>query len=432
MVNNSSNKRALFAFIVILTIFLFLADFLVIYHQRHRSIEDYKVHSTHEVILLGNLISESLARNDYANIERFIKEWGAGYKQIIEISIFTANNFALASYERPDIISVHFLPIRKTFAYGDGKSFTIEIIKDSTLIYQDIAKLTNRLIIFSLIFVLAMGILMWRTLQITAINPLQREIKERLKAEEKLHEYTNELKVARDEALQASRHKSEFLANMSHELRTPLNSIIGFTSIVKDGLAGPVNNEQKKQLKLVYNSSEHLLGLINSILDLAKVEAGKYEVNKTSFDLNLLLQELNSTLNPQADEKSLVLEIQANCLSKEIYTDKNMLLQILLNLISNAIKFTEEGSITLNCQEQGNNLIIQVIDTGIGISADCLEEIFEAFRQVDASTSRRYEGTGLGLSISQHFALMLGGGLQVESEEGKGTTFTLTLPVNHE
>ena len=429
MVNHSSNKKALFAFIVVLTLFLFLADFLVIYDQRHRAIKDFKEHSVHEVKLLGGLIKESLIRNDYAAIEQFINEWGNDYKQVIEISIFTANNFLLAKYERAEIISAHLLPLEETFSYGDNKHFTVEIIKDSTLIYQDIERLANRLVLGSLLFVLILGVLMWKTLQITAIKPLQREIDERLKAEEKLQKYTHELMVARDDALQASRHKSEFMANMSHELRTPLNSIIGFTSIVKDGLAGPVNDEQRKQLELVYRSSEHLLGLINSILNLAKVESGKYETEKTSFNLNHLLEELSSTLKPLADEKSLGLEIQLDCLSDEIYSDRSMLLQILLNLTSNAIKFTEKGSITLHCQQQDNNLVIKVIDTGIGISSDFIEEIFDAFKQVDSSTTRNYEGTGLGLSISQHFSLMLGGDLYVESKEGKGTTFTLTIPV---
>ena len=430
MVNHISNKKALFAFVVILTAFLLLADFLVIYDQRNRAINEFKNHSNHEVKLLGSMIKESLTRNDYASIEHFINEWGADYNEIIEISISTTNDFLLAKYERPEIISAYVFPINETFSYGDGKYFTIDLTKDGTLIYQDIDDLTNNLILSSLLFVFVMGILMWRTLQVTAINPLQREINERLKAEEKLKEYADELVLTRDEALQTSRQKSDFMANMSHELRTPLNSIIGFTSIVKEGLAGPVNDEQRKQLELVYKSSEHLLGIINSILNLAKVEAGKHETNKTSFNINHLLEELSSSLKPLADKKSLDLKVLIVCLFDEIYTDCNMLLQILLNLTSNAIKFTEKGSITLDCQEKNNNLVIKVIDTGIGIPADFLSQIFDAFKQADSSITRSYEGTGLGLSISQHYSLILGGDLFVKSEEGKGTTFTLIIPVS--
>ena len=423
MVNKLSNKRALFAFIFILTFFLFLADFLVITTQRQHLLENFNDHSKHEAILLGNAIKESLLKNDYANVERFINEWGVGYNEIIEISVQTKNGFQLVSYERPEIISAHILPIELAFSYGEDKTFTISMIKDGTLIYEGISQLSNRLIISSILFVLILGMLMWKTLEVTAIHPLQKEINRREKVEK-------ELKSARDEAVDASRHKSEFLANMSHELRTPLNSIIGFTSIVKDGLAGPVTDEQKNQLEMSYKSANHLLGLINSVLDLAKVEAGKYETVKTEFDLKPFLVDLCSTLKPLADEKSLGFDIQFDCSSHNIHTDKNMLSQILINLLSNAIKFTEQGSISLTCQRNNKELIIKVKDTGIGISEEFIEEIFEAFKQADSSVTRKYEGTGLGLSISNHFSLMLGGYLDVKSEEGKGSTFSLVLPVD--
>lgn len=422
MVKYPSKNRALAAFIILLTLFLFMADFLVIYHQEKHSLDEYNQHISHEAILLGDLISESLLRNDYANIERFINEWGKDYKQLMHVSIITENNFVLASYNRSNKSSKHMLTIEKEVTYANNKTFTIKIIKDSSDIYNKISSLTNRLILSSILFVLTLGIFMWKTLDITAIQPLRREINERIRAE-------NELKIARDEALQASRHKSEFLANMSHELRTPLNSIIGFTSIVKEGLAGPVSEEQKKQLELVYTSSEHLLGLINSILDLAKVEAGKYEAVKANFNLNQLLEEVSSILKPLADDKFLDFEIITDCKIDKIYTDRNMLSQILINLLSNAIKFTEKGTISLDCQVSKNNLIIRVIDSGIGIAPESLEEIFDAFKQADSSTTRRYQGTGLGLSISQHFSLMLGGKLDVESQVGTGSIFTVTLPV---
>lgn len=422
MVKYPSNKRALIAFIVLLSLFLLLADSLVIYHQRNHSLDEYKLHSTHEIVLLGNLISDSLTRNDYANIERFINDWGTDYKDIIYVSITTNNNFILASYNRGDLGSTYSITIEQPFSYANSKSFTLKVIKDNTAIYNEIISLTKQLILSSILFVLILGIMMWKTLSVTAIKPLRNEIKERIRTE-------NELKIARDEALRASRHKSEFLANMSHELRTPLNSIIGFTAIVKEGMAGPVNDEQKKQLGLVYTSSEHLLGLINSILDLAKVEAGKYEADKTSFNLEKLLKEIRAVLKPLADEKSLTFKIVLNCVTEDIYTDRNMLSQILINLLSNAIKFTNKGSVTLDCEKMNQNLIIKVIDTGIGISPDIVEEIFDAFKQADSSSTRRYEGTGLGLSISQHFSLMLGGELDVKSEQGKGSTFTLTIPI---
>ena len=176
MVTKLSNKRALFAFIFILTFFLFLADFLVITTQRQHLLENYGIHSTHETTLLGNAIKESLLKNDYANVERFINDWGTGYDEVIEISIQTKNGFQLASYERSEIISAHILPIEQTFTYGDDKFFTINLVKDGTLIHESINQLSNRLIISSILFVLILGMLMWKTLETTAIRPLRKEI----------------------------------------------------------------------------------------------------------------------------------------------------------------------------------------------------------------------------------------------------------------
>lgn len=418
----ASSKRALLVFVAILTVFLFLADLLVVGTQRQYLLADYEKHSSHEIELLGTSIKESLIRNDYANVERFIYQWGIDYHEVIEISVLTGNGFVLASYKRADNSKGHHLPLEQVFSYGGDNTFTIKLDKDSTQIYKSITQLSNQLILSSILFVLFFGTLMWKTFTTIAIRPLEAEILQRKKVE-------NDLKYARDQALAASRHKSEFLANMSHELRTPLNSIIGFTSIVKDGLAGDVNEEQQHQLDMVYTSARHLLGLINSVLDLAKVEAGKYEINKSSFNLQSFLEELRATLKPLADEKSLDFEIQIDCISDNIHTDRNMLSQILINLLSNAIKFTDQGSISLNCLEKNGELLIKVIDTGIGISEDFIDEVFDAFKQEDSSVTRKYEGTGLGLSISQHFSLMLGGYLEVESKEGKGSTFTLMIPV---
>ena len=269
---------------------------------------------------------------------------------------------------------------------------------------------------------------------------LLRDVTEKVKADNELRQYrehlevlvsdrTRELQQAKDEALEATRTKSEFLANMSHELRTPLNSIIGFSGIVKDGIAGPVNEEQAKQLTMVYNSARHLLDLINDILDLSKVEAGKMEVNKEEINFHDIIKDVCGLMKPQIEEKNLELKVLLNDAPEYYLTDGKMLRQVLLNLLSNAIKFTYEGSVELRCNIYQSLLQVEITDTGIGIDANSIDHVFDSFKQIDAGDNRLNEGTGLGLSICREFIELLGGYLTVKSEVGRGSVFTIQLPI---
>ena len=247
--------------------------------------------------------------------------------------------------------------------------------------------------------------------------------------QELVEERTRDLVLARDEALAATRTKSEFLANMSHELRTPLNSIIGFTGLVKDGIAGPVNEEQKNQLGMVYDSSTHLLGLINDILDLSKVEAGKHELVIEQIFLVPLCEEVIALLQPQADAKAIVLQLETAMAPEKIDTDRGKLRQVLVNLVGNAIKFTEQGAVTLRCRQHGKQVVLEVSDSGIGIDQAHHEKIFDAFRQVDQSDTRKQQGTGLGLAICEKYIALMGGRISLQSAPGEGSTFRVELPL---
>jgi signal transduction histidine kinase len=227
----------------------------------------------------------------------------------------------------------------------------------------------------------------------------------------------------------ASKHKSQFLANVSHELRTPLNSIIGFTRIVLRRTEGKLENLQKENLQKVLISAEHLLNLINGLLDLAKIEAGRMEVYAETFKLEEIVRVATATVEPMLRNGNvrLVTEIAANL--PPIKTDRDKLKQVVLNLLSNSAKFTEKGEIKVAAWTDNGSMKLAVSDTGIGMTREALNYIFEEFRQVDMSTTRKYGGTGLGLAIVKRLTNLLGGDIAVESEEGRGTKFTVTLPL---
>jgi PAS domain S-box-containing protein len=246
-----------------------------------------------------------------------------------------------------------------------------------------------------------------------------------------LYHDISELQEARREAEAANQAKSDFLARMSHELRTPLNAIIGFTRIVKRKGSDVLPEKQIENLDKVLISADHLLELINDILDLSKIEAGRMDVKPLSFDINPLVDLCLSTTQPlvDLDQVSFKKEIEADI--SPLYTDQQKLKQILLNLLGNAAKFTPAGKITVNVSCFNDSMVLSVIDTGIGIPNEALERIFEAFQQADTSTTREYGGTGLGLTISHRLANLLGGNLTASSKQGEGSIFTLTIPMNY-
>ena len=235
------------------------------------------------------------------------------------------------------------------------------------------------------------------------------------------------LELTRDQALKANQTKSTFLANMSHELRTPLNSIIGFSEILGRGMSGPVNEEQQKQLDIILTNARSLLALINNVLDLSKVESGKVDVEIAEIDTAALLTNLEETFLPLANEKNLQFVTRNHYQGETIHSDYEKLRQILVNLIANAIKFTNSGRVTVEYLAHLEYFCFRVTDTGIGISREKMRNIFDDFYQVEGSSSRNYEGTGLGLAISQRFAELLGGFISVESNQGSGSVFSLYI-----
>jgi hypothetical protein len=262
-------------------------------------------------------------------------------------------------------------------------------------------------------------------------DKLDREVTLRKKAEEDVKKYAEQLEQANVHLQEVDRLKSVFLASMSHELRTPLNSIIGFTGIILQGMAGEVNEEQRKQLTMAKNSASHLLNLINDILDISKIEAGKVELSLGEFSLDGVVREVVETLSPMASEKGLELltEVPEGV---TLFSDRRRVTQVLINLVNNAVKFTDQGSVKIKARVPGDdNVEVRVIDTGVGIKKEDTDKLFQPFQQIDVSLTKKHEGSGLGLHLTKKLADLLRGDISAKSEYGRGSEFTLTMPLRY-
>jgi PAS domain S-box-containing protein len=259
------------------------------------------------------------------------------------------------------------------------------------------------------------------------------DISKRQQLQKDLINQRDTLKIRAQELTAANKTKTEFLANMSHELRTPLNSIIGFSEILHDLTFGPLNEKQLKYISNVLTSGNHLLTLINDILDLSKVEAGKMELVYDEFVVSTVINEIKTLVISIASKKNIMINVITYEKLITIHADGGKFKQILFNLMSNAIKFSPNGgSVTIDAKCINDMVQIAITDTGIGISKEDQKKLFQPFVQVDASTSRQFEGTGLGLALVKRFVGLHGGKVWIESEPGKGSTFTFTIPIQPE
>ncbi len=271
----------------------------------------------------------------------------------------------------------------------------------------------------------------------TSIDSLNREIVERKQAEQVLEEKNQQFQAQSEELREKSRSlelasqaKSEFLSSMSHELRTPLNAVIGFSELMIDEVPGEVNEEQRQCLDDILSSGHHLLELINDVLDLSKVEAGKMEFRAEELELSEVIHEVTQTVSPLVNKAGNSLEIDIADELPLVYADKSRLRQVLLNLLSNAIKFTPKGgNIGIEAHQEGDYCQVSVSDNGLGIKTEDLERVFEVFVQAETLTEKKQEGTGLGLPLTKQFVEKMGGKIWLESEYGKGSCFSFTIPL---
>jgi signal transduction histidine kinase len=249
------------------------------------------------------------------------------------------------------------------------------------------------------------------------------------KAREEAEAAKVEADEARAEAESANGAKSDFLAVMSHELRTPLSAIMGYQELLADGITGPINEQQAQQLGRIKASARHLLSLIDEILTFTRIDAGREQVSIERASLATLLEPAAEVVEPLARARGLHIEVNLPRDPVVVETDPVKVRQMIVNLLSNAVKFTDRGRIILSGEQRGDQLVITVQDTGIGISEEHFERVFEPFWQVEQTVTRRAGGTGLGLTVTRRLALLLGGDVSVTSSPGKGATFTICLPM---
>jgi signal transduction histidine kinase len=335
--------------------------------------------------------------------------------------------------------------VQERFVNGRGRQWQAEIralVEDmqrteDTLLVQRSAS-TQTASLYSHLAI-TLGTLCALLITIASFVIIRSDIARRAEAENALRTANAKLALATQRAQHADSSKSAFLATMSHELRTPLNSIIGFSGVLLQELAGPLNAEQKKQLGMVRDSSRHLLALVNDVLDISKVEAGQLRIQRQSFNIREAIDHSVALVASLASKKGLSVEIHIAPDLGQIISDRRRIEQVLINLLNNAIKFTERGGVTLRADALDDYpatssaatlpaIRIRISDTGIGIEDADLAELFQPFRQIENGLARQHEGTGLGLAISQRLLGLMGGHIDVISKKNEGSTFTVFIP----
>jgi signal transduction histidine kinase len=266
------------------------------------------------------------------------------------------------------------------------------------------------------------------TLKLRKIKPRTRRSPSVADVRKQLEIRTAELQETKRQLSEASQHKSQFLANMSHELRTPLNAIIGYTELVLDGIYGATPERAQAVLKRIESNGRHLLGLINDVLDFSKMEIGQYKLSVSDYSMKAVVENVFSAVEPLAAKKNLKLRVDVPPDIPAGRGDERKLTQVLLNLVGNAIKFTDAGQVTIKVAPANGSFSVAVHDTGPGIPPANQEKVFEEFHQADNSITKAKGGAGLGLAISRRIVEMHGGRLWVESSPGNGSVFTFTIP----
>ena len=423
-------------------------------------VSQYRTQQEHMVSVLGDGLLEAILRGDlaqtYATLDKVVEE----HKDWIQLKVWDANGQLLYPLEISKVEdSPSYVTVIHDHYYGSQLLIKLKLVADAhdSVVLQQ-AKVNELRWLFLSVFAIAISFsmllehrvvrrplaqLMEAAIRISEMDFSARlpkakrdEVGQLVKAFDlmryNLQSHQEKLRQARDQALEATRVKSEFLARMSHELRTPLNAIIGYCELMEDELASEGLRIGVRDLKKIECAGHHLLTLINDILDLAKIEAGKMELHVTRFSLNALIDDVVDTIKPLAEKKRNTINVTLSPAVDLVVSDQVKVKQILFNLLSNACKFTAEGNIAVSVsasQQNGQTYFkVEVRDSGIGIEKEKLGMLFNAFTQIDSSYNRKYDGTGLGLALSRQLCQLMQGDIVVNSQPNNGSIFTFWLP----
>jgi signal transduction histidine kinase len=450
-----------------LPILLLWAGLFLVFHYywlpsfMQRDVEHHKQEQAEKIDILANGLTEAVLKGDMAIINATLDNVLAKHDDWVRIILQDKDNKIIYPADlKPTLLTDTQYSTSYNHVHNGTHFLTINLIADTKFLIEEQKALAREFdIVFMIIFLLAVtGSFMLEHHLVQ--RPLKKlvdaaarigqhdfsfnlatlrkdELGELLNAFDKMshdvQNYEQQLQMACEEALQATRAKSEFLAKMSHELRTPLNAIMGYCELLQEELNERIKDASREDLNKIYFSSKHLLSLIDDVLDITKIEAGKMNVHISQFSLGKILTELTQMLKPLQEKNHNTVHIHP-CEGVEIInSDAMKVRQILYNLISNALKFTHHGRIDITVSEYGHDhrpyYRVDVRDTGIGIDNDKLPILFQPFVQADDSYSRSYDGTGLGLALSKKLCHMLDGDIEVQSEPGKGSTFSIWLPM---